>query len=399
MAKRPTAALYLVRHAEAGDRTRYVGDDLSRPLTEDGHEQAKEIAARLGSLPLARLVTSPARRCVETLDPLAEASGLALENLHQLVEGADPDDALATLLALTPMVTSRVVACSHGDVLTGIVATLLAQGAEADGKTKLPSKLPSTRRASRRTCTSSVRDRVGGSRALVACRPMDGDTTRGALLLVGGEEWQGPGTLERELLGRAGGEVVLLPTAAAYERPTQHVERAAAFLGALGGSVRPLMVLSRRDAEDPINAEVVGNARFVYLSGGSPLHLRSVLKDSAVLDALVGAWRRGAIVAGSSAGAMALSDPMVDPRGGAFTVGLGLVRNLAVVAHGDGEVTPQLRRTLSLSPSGCALIALGADSALVREPDGTWRSVGARVDVYTEGRPGGLESLAGKPVA
>ena len=227
---------------------------------------------------------------------------------------------------------------------------------------------------------------------------MDGDTTRGALCLVGGEEWQGRGTFERELLARAGGEVVLLPTAAAYERPNQHIERAAAFFGTLGGSVRPLMVLSRRDAEEPGNADVVAEARFIYLSGGSPLHLRSVLKDSAVLDALVGAWRRGAVVAGSSAGAMALTDPMVDPRGGAFTVGLGLVRNLAVVAHAEGEVTSQLRRTLSLSPSGCAVIALGADSAVVREPDGTWRSAGDRVDVYAEGRPAGLESLAGKPV-
>ena len=138
MAKHPPASLYLVRHAEAGDRTRYVGDDLDRPLSEDGHEQAKEIAQRLASLPLARLVTSPARRCVETLDPLAAASGLPLATLDDLVEGADPDNALATLLALTPTTSSRVVACSHGDVLTGIVEALLAEGPETSGKAKLP---------------------------------------------------------------------------------------------------------------------------------------------------------------------------------------------------------------------------------------------------------------------
>ena len=58
-------------------------------------------------------------------------------------------------------------------------------------------------------------------------------------------------------------------------------------------------------------------------AGGSPMHLRSVLKGSAVLAALREAWRGGAVVAGSSAGAMVLTDPMVDPRGGALTVGLG----------------------------------------------------------------------------
>ena len=55
------------------------------------------------------------------------------------------------------------------------------------------------------------------------------------------------------------------------------------------------------------------------------MHLRSVLKDSAVYEAMLAAYRGGAVVAASGAGATVLCDPMVDPRGGAYTVGLGFV--------------------------------------------------------------------------
>jgi cyanophycinase len=124
------------------------------------------------------------------------------------------------------------------------------------------------------------------------------------------------------------------------------------------------------------------------------------MKDSPLLHALIATWREGAVVAGSSAGAMVLSDPMVDPRGGAFTVGLGLVRALAVVPHHSGELTAQLRRTLALTPPGCALVALGERTALVRESDGTWRHEGAgSLEVFVDGASAGIESLAGKPVS
>jgi cyanophycinase len=94
-----------------------------------------------------------------------------------------------------------------------------------------------------------------------------------------------------------------------------------------------------------------------------------------------------------------MSDPMVDPRGGAFTVGLGLVRGLAVVPGSDGELTAGLRRTIALAPADCPVVAIGAGAAIVREPDGTWTTVGnGRCTVFLEGKPVGLEVLAGKAV-
>ncbi len=222
----------------------------------------------------------------------------------------------------------------------------------------------------------------------------------GPLVLVGGAEWTEGDSFDAGLLEHAGREVLVLPTAAAFERPERAVEHAQRWFAGLGGHVRPCMVLTRTDAENSELAELVRSARLIYLSGGSPLHLRSVLKDSAVLHGLVAAWRDGAVVAGSSAGAMALTDPMVDPRGGAFTVGLGLVRGLAVVAHYHGERSAQLRRTLALAPTGCAVVAIGERTALIREPDGTWRHEGAGpLEIFLDGEQAGLEVLAGKPLA
>jgi cyanophycinase len=134
----------------------------------------------------------------------------------------------------------------------------------------------------------------------------------------------------------------------------------------------------------------------VYLSGGSPLHLRSVLKDSPVWTALVDAWRHGAVVAGSSAGAMVLGDPMVDPRGGALTLGLGLVGQLAVLPHYDTWSEEKAHRTVQLATGHLRIAAVDERTALIRDPDGTWRAAGSGgVTVYVDGRPApaGLQAL------
>jgi cyanophycinase len=190
-------------------------------------------------------------------------------------------------------------------------------------------------------------------------------------------------------------EVLVLPTGAAYERPDRLVEGATRYFAELGVGARGLMVLARPDAEDDANAKAVRTARFIYLAGGSPLHLRSVLKESKVWQALEEAWHAGAALAGTSAGAMVLGDPMVDPRGGAFTVGLGMVEQLALLPHADTWSPEKIRRTFSLAHGGVRMAAIDEQTALIREPDGTWRTAGAgAVAVYVDGQPADLGRLA-----
>jgi cyanophycinase len=217
----------------------------------------------------------------------------------------------------------------------------------------------------------------------------------GPLALVGGAEWREQCTFDAALLAASGGdEVVVLPTAAAYEHPERAVAAASRHFEGLGGKVRGLMVVGRTDAEDAGMAAVVRAARFIYLGGGSPLHLRSVLKDSKVWQALEEAWHEGAVVAGSSAGAMALCDPMIDPRGGALTLGLGLIEQVAVLPHANTWSPEKAHRTFSLAAGGLRIAAIDEQTALIRDPDGAWRAEGAGdVRVFVDGRPASLEAL------
>lgn len=216
----------------------------------------------------------------------------------------------------------------------------------------------------------------------------------GPLALVGGGEWSEGCTFDAELLDASGGrEVVVLPTAAAFENPGRYVERATAWFEGLGGTVRSVPVLQRADAMDTAHADVVAAASFVYLAGDSPMHLRSVLKDTPVWAALVQAWEGGAVVAGSGGAGSALLDPMFDPRGGAFTVGLGLVRNLALLPDAEDDVAEHHRRTLELAEPSLVLAAVQRGTALLRDADG-WRAAGSgRVRVFVGDEERGLEAL------
>ena len=217
----------------------------------------------------------------------------------------------------------------------------------------------------------------------------------GLLALVGGAEWRTGCDFDRDLLEASGGdEVLVLPTGAAFEQPDRLVEEAVRWFDELGARVRPLRVLTRPDALDEANVGPIRDARLIYLAGGSPMHLRSVLKDSPVWDALVAAWHDGAVLAGTSAGAMVLCDPMVDPRGGALTLGLGLLSNLAVIPHFDTWSEDKAKRTLKIAPAGMPLVGIDERSALLRAPDGTWSAAGAgSVTVYVDHVPAGLDAL------
>ena len=217
----------------------------------------------------------------------------------------------------------------------------------------------------------------------------------GSLALVGGGEFTEGCTFDAGLLAESGAsEVLVLPTGAAYEHPQRLVELAIGWFDRLGVPARGLDVLARPDAMSTELASTVAASRFTYLVGGSPMHLRSVLKDSPVWDALAAAWDGGGVLAGSSAGAMVLCDPMVDPRGGAFTLGLGLLEGIAVIPAHDEWSEDAAHRTRKMSPASLFLAGIDQRTALIRDPDGAWRVEGAgQVVVFEGGQPSELGQL------
>ena len=116
--------LYLVRHAKAGSRKAWDGDDDVRPLSKDGLRQAAALAKSLIRQDLSILVSSPLVRCVQTLEPLAHLMREPVHTDGRLAEG----NGFSTVFELTQALPDRAVLCSHGDVIPDVIAALERRG-------------------------------------------------------------------------------------------------------------------------------------------------------------------------------------------------------------------------------------------------------------------------------
>lgn len=118
------ATLYLVRHAKAGDRSRWNGDDVLRPLSGKGRRQAVSLCERLLPLvaprPGAVLLSSTYLRCLQTLEPLAARLHSEVGSDDRLTEGAGFEGVL-DLIATAP---DGSVMCSHGDIIPDVITAL-----------------------------------------------------------------------------------------------------------------------------------------------------------------------------------------------------------------------------------------------------------------------------------
>jgi cyanophycinase-like exopeptidase len=181
--------------------------------------------------------------------------------------------------------------------------------------------------------------------------------------------------------------VVVVPTAAARGFPdragttgVRAFERRAAALRLLA-RVEVARAVDAASAGDREIVERIATADLIHLPGGDPDLIPTLLDDTPALHALHEAWRRGAVLAGASAGAMALADWTWTPRGGMR--GLGFVHGLAVVPHYD-----DVRRTTwqasidALAPGGIGYLGLDEQTGVLAEPDiagatdGTWLVAG-----------------------
>ena len=115
----------LVRHASADDQHHWSGSDQDRPLDPTGERQAKELAQLLVRHSGTRLVSSPARRCVQTLQPLADELGQPIETTADLALSAPSSTVLGLV---TDESFDNAVVCTHGEVMAPLLSDLLRRG-------------------------------------------------------------------------------------------------------------------------------------------------------------------------------------------------------------------------------------------------------------------------------
>lgn len=118
-------SLLLVRHARAGSREAWEGDDMLRPLSGKGRKQAAALVATLLPYGVERVMSSPYLRCRETVEPIAEVMDLEIEERAELAEGATGK---STRRLVKDLAGTNAVVSSHGDVIPALLEWMLERG-------------------------------------------------------------------------------------------------------------------------------------------------------------------------------------------------------------------------------------------------------------------------------
>ena len=117
--------LLLIRHASAGDRDEWVGDDRPRPLDARGREQASRLRELLDDYEITRVLSSPAVRCVQTVEPLARSRGLDIEVRDELSEEQQGDAGAKLVRAL---IGEQAAVSVHGGLSDTVAGTSQKKG-------------------------------------------------------------------------------------------------------------------------------------------------------------------------------------------------------------------------------------------------------------------------------
>ena len=194
-----------------------------------------------------------------------------------------------------------------------------------------------------------------------------------------------------EATGRPRPRVAILPTASFPDGEDVFQRWAAmgvAHFSSIGAEVEPVLVRDRAAAFDPAAVQAVGEADLVYLSGGKPGHLVGVLHGTPLAAALLEANERGAVLAGCSAGAMALAGHAFSfrvrllPWLMRWQLGLGVVPGATVVPHYNAWPEPFSVLMALQAPRGSAVLGIDEDTGIVGH-DGSWQVHGrSRVTVW-----------------
>lgn len=193
--------------------------------------------------------------------------------------------------------------------------------------------------------------------------------------------------MDRAFLSRIDGKatVVILPTAAAHERPELAAENGVGYFERLGAHAEAAMVIDSATGREKKWVAMIQTADLVYFSGGDPLYLLKTMRNSPAWKAALRVWQSGRMLAGSSAGAMILGGQMWAPGKGWYK-GLGLLPQLAVIPH-HARLAAQwsVPRMQSSLDRGVTLVGIDEATAILGPP---WQVIGrGKVSVYRAEKP------------
>lgn len=128
----------VVRHALAVDKRSWQRPDRDRPLNPAGERDAVALADQLAAFPIRRLVSSSARRCLQSLAPLADRMALPIERHDDLHKDVHPDAFLALIFDAA---SDDAVLCTHGEVMRPLLRQIRRGGVEITGDPGIQRKL------------------------------------------------------------------------------------------------------------------------------------------------------------------------------------------------------------------------------------------------------------------
>jgi cyanophycinase len=208
----------------------------------------------------------------------------------------------------------------------------------------------------------------------------------GYLLLEGGAEFGGrmsePDRVALDLAGGLNVPVRILPTAAAPDHNHRRAgDNGASWFASLGATdVAVTYVIDDASANNEAIAHELRNAKLIYLLGGFPGHLERTLANSKAWEATLEAYRNGAVIAGSSAGAMVLCEHYFDPYEGKLLKGLNLIPNACVIPH-HGAGTHRWANDLLRQLPGVTLIGIAEQTGIVDDGNARRWTVSGRGEV------------------
>lgn len=203
----------------------------------------------------------------------------------------------------------------------------------------------------------------------------------GYLLLEGGAEFGGhmrdPDLKAMELAGGPNAAIRIIPTAAAPDHNDQRAgENGIRWFQSLGAKeVVSLPLIDKVSANDTNIVQALREAKLIYMLGGFTGFLGETLKDSEAWNAVLDAYHNGAVVAGSSAGAMVMCEFYYDPSKGQIMDGLNLVKNSIVMPHYDTFGKSWASRLLDVSQA--TLIGIDEQTGMLEDGTGAWTVHGA----------------------